>query len=234
MAYISENYKPSKKNREILARAWEHVQGVPYQPTSRWLFYRLLQEGFYSKKDDYKARYLPLMSRARHNFYGSWRPDTLVDDSREAIYRGSGYDTPKEWAAAAAKGLTCQLHRWEGQKYYVEVWFEAEAMKAQFKFYSQDVILRPFGGHPSIHYKWGIAKDLEYRGRYGLPIIILYFGDWDEGGQIIPKASAADIRKWCDVDFEFIRAGLNPGDEVRYNISENFEKPGAYQWEALA
>ena len=30
-----------------------------------------------------------------------------------------------------------------------------------------------------------------------------------------------------------IRAGLNPGDEVRYGITENPEHPGAYQWEAL-
>ncbi|KKK56395.1 hypothetical protein LCGC14_3064940, partial [marine sediment metagenome] len=29
------------------------------------------------------------------------------------------------------------------------------------------------------------------------------------------------------------RAGLNPGDEGTYDITENPERPGTYQWEGL-
>jgi hypothetical protein len=35
-------------------------------------------------------------------------------------------------------------------------------------------------------------------------------------------------------DFEFVRCGLNPGDNIKYRIPENFEKPGTYQWEGLS
>jgi hypothetical protein len=235
MAYKSDAYQPNAKSDAILARAWEQIQSVPYAVTARWLFYRLLQEGFYQGKKDYKDCFLPLLSRARHNFYGPWRPDTLADDRREASVRGDGWDSPAAWAAAVARGGACRLARWAGQAYYVELWFEAGAMVSQFEHYTANITLRPFFGMPSIPYKWEIAKALEAAAAaYALPVVILYFGDLDPAGEIIPETTVADIRGWCSADFEFIRAGLNPGDEVRYNIPENIEHAGAYQWEALA
>lgn len=44
--------------------------------------------------------------------------------------------------------------------------------------------------------------------------------------------SGADIRKWTSPEFEYIRAGLNEGDQHTYNLVENPDSPG-YQWEAL-
>ena len=65
------------------------------------------------------------------------------------------------------------------------------------------------------------------------PLVALYFGDLDPKGQQIPETACEDVRTWCSAPFEFVRCGLNPGDEVRYSLPENFEKPGTYQWEAL-
>jgi hypothetical protein len=198
------------------------------------LFYRLLQEGFYSKKSDYDGKFLPLLSRARHNGWQSWQPDTLTDDRREAIYRGHGHETPAEWLKSEKQRASCNLARWHTQDYYVELWFEAGAMVNQFKHYTRNITLRPFYGMASIPYKWDMAKSLERCAAiYGKPIIVLYFGDNDPGGQIIPETSVNDVRKWCDARFEFIRVGLNPGDEIKYSIQEIPGKPGAYQWEAL-
>lgn len=234
MAYKSDDYTPQGKQRVILDAAWELLQGVPYRVTARWLFYQLLQAGYYAGKGDYKNKFLQLLSRARHCQYGPWRPDSLEDDRREAIVRGDGFETPGDWLEAISQRASCQLSHWYGQDYYLEVWFEAAAMKSQFEYYTRNVTLRPFFGMPSIPYKWDIAKSLENASaEYGLPVVVLYFGDLDPAGETIPVTSAADIAGWCDVPFEFVRAGLNPGDEVRYRIPENFEHPGAYQWEAL-
>jgi len=63
--------------------------------------------------------------------------------------------------------------------------------------------------------------------------VILYFGDLDPKGLTIPENAIKDIRKWCTADFDFYRAGLNPGDEHRYSIQENPDRPGTFQWEAL-
>jgi hypothetical protein len=235
MAYKSAGYTPNKRGREILDRAWQHVSGVPYKVTTRWLFYQLYQDGFYHSKNDYKNGFVPLLSRARHNGFGLWRPDSLVDDRRDAIKHEGGYRDPGEWAREmASSGWTCNLDHFYNQENYIEVWFEAEAMSRQFQHYTRGITLRPFSGMPSIGYKYSIAQDLRNLSRcYGKPIVILYFGDYDLAGLTIPETSVNDIRCWCSVSFEFIRCGLNDGDGERFGIPENFEKPGVYQWEAL-
>jgi len=234
MAYSNPNYRPNEKGREILARAWAHVQAVPYKVTLRWLYYRLYQEGFYPDKARGYKNFIKLMSRARHSFYEDWEPDTLADDTNEVIARGGGFDSAEEWAKAVAARGTCSLHRWEGQEQYVEVWFEARAMISQFRYLTHDVKLCPLGGQPSIPFKWELAEGLgEASALYDLPIVVLYFGDLDWGGEQIGETVEQDVRKWADVDFEFVRAALNAGDEVRYGLPENPEKPGQYQWEAV-
>jgi hypothetical protein len=127
------------------------------------------------------------------------------------------------------------LDHWYRQENYVEVWFEAAAMLAQFEYYTCGMVtLRPFQGAPSISCKWQIAKSLEkVHEQYGLPIKILYFGDYDASGRLIPITAARDIQGWCDVDFDFVRCGLNAGDGQRLGIPENFERPGTFQWEGL-
>jgi len=235
MAYINSNYKPRKQGQKILERALEHVNSVPYKVTARWLFYRLMQEGFYTGKDDYKNRFIQLLSKVRHNYYGGWKPWTLVDDTRAAIIKTGGAETVDEWVRfQSGGGWSCKLDHFYRQKYYVELWFEAAAMVRQFEYYTNGVTLRPFQGQPSIPYKYEIAKSLrEMQSYYGKEIVILYFGDYDEAGLTIQNTAEADVRGWFGRDLELIRCGLNEGDGERLGIAENFEHPGSYQWEAL-
>jgi len=239
MAYLADDYRPNERSRAILARAAEHVASVPYNVTLRWLFYRLFSEGFYpvKKRGDKKRAYgnfIQLLSRARHNNYGSWRPDTLADDTNAVIRRGGGYDTTAEWLQAMKRSASCILHRWTGQENYVEVWFEARAMISQFEFLTHGVKLCPLGGQPSIPYKWDLAQGLDTADlMYDLPIVVLYFGDLDAGGQQIGETVESDVRRWCKTPFEFVRAALNPGDPERYGLPDNPEKPGQYQWESV-
>jgi len=228
------SYNPQAKTAAMLARALELVNSVPYQVSLRWLFYRVLQEGFYSSKDDYKNKFEPAISQARHAFYNGWRPDTLADETREAIIRGSGFNSVASWLNAVATNLHCKLDRWNYQDNYVELWFEARAMSQQFEHYTSHMTLRPLGGQPSIPYKWDAAKDIEAASaRYGLPVTILYFGDLDTAGETIAQTVERDVRKWCDVDFNFVHCGLNAGQVQFYGVPENPEKPGDFQWEAL-
>jgi len=235
MAYINSNYKPRKQGQKILERALEHVNSVPYKVTARWLFYRLMQEGFYKGKGDYKNKCIPLLSKARHNYYGGWRPYTLVDDTRAAIEYPGGSKTVDDWVTRmSGRRFACTLDHFCRQKYYIELWFEAAAMVRQFEHYTKGVTLRPFQGQPSIPYKYEIARSLNSSGEYyGKKIVILYFGDYDEAGLAIQNTAEADVRGWCSTDFELIRCGLNEGDGERLGIAENFEHPGSYQWEAL-
>jgi hypothetical protein len=231
---INEMYKPHGVTELILARAWDLVNSVPYHVSARWLFYRLFQEGFYSKKSEYGSKFLKAISAARRSFYMDWRPDTLADETREVINRGGRWEDIHDWLNTISNAR-CDLDKWIGQPVYVECWFEARAMTDQFKHYTKNITLRPMGGQPSIPYKWQAAQEL--RGayiKYRVPIVILYFGDLDTAGELISGVIARDVQKWCDVDFAFIRCGLNLDQVIRYNVQENPEKPGDYQWEALS
>ena len=230
---MTQGYKPQVEQAIILDRAYDLVESVPYKVTARWLFYRLLQESYFKDKDDYKGKFMPLLSKARKSFYKKWTPETLADDTRIAVIRGDGWTSETSFLRDVGRAV-CTLDKWQTQDYYVELWFEAKAMKGQFEHYTEYITLRPFGGDASIFFKWQIAKELEEKhDQYQTPIIILYFGDLDPKGLQIPKSAVKDVREWAKVDFEFIRCGLNPGDEVTYNIPENPDKPGTYQWEAV-
>lgn len=233
MAYKNPDYKPIARNREILSIAWSHVQSVPYQVSLRWLFYRLLQAGVISGKTRYKW-FTDLVSKARTNYWENWQPDTLADDTRAAFIRGTGPRTASGWLEAVKTRQFCYLDFWYTQPVYLELWFEAKAMRYQFEHYTEHITLRPFGGDASIPCKWEMVEALELAERkYHNDIVILYFGDLDPKGEMIPEAVEDSIRYWSDVEFDFVRAGLNPGDEARYNLPENPEDPGKYQWEAL-
>ena len=231
----SDDYNPNKKTAAALDRAYQLIKSVPYQVSARWVFYRLLQEGFYSAKSDYKNKWCKASSNARHAFYKGWRPDTLADETREAITRGRGYRNVESWLEDVSDfGVSCSLDRWYGQENYIELWYEARAMTDQFRHYTEHITLRPMGGQPSIPYKWATAKDLERAAeRYEAPIVILYFGDLDPAGETISEVVERDVRKWCKADFDFIHCGLLSEHIDLYNVPENPEKPGQYQWEAL-
>lgn len=230
-------YKPTAAIQEILDVAWNHIQSVGYSVSARWLFYRLLQDSIFTTKEDYKTRFLPILTRARKAFHQGWKPDSLADTGRSSTIRGAGSPSVGEWFRGIQEsGVICELDIWTEQPNYLEIWFEAEAMAAQFRHYTDHITLRPFKGDPSLDFKWSIAMALrEKEEQYpGKPIKILYFGDLDRKGLSIPTSAVADIREWSEVPFDFERCGLNPDHPEKFNIPENPEKPGTYQWEALS
>ena len=201
--------------------------------------HRLLQDGLYNSKSDYQ-KFAKLVSRWRHDKIGGWKPDTLADETREAIIQGLEEMTPLK---DIPDSIIYNLNAWTKdshfryQEEYIEVWFEARAMIGQFEKYASNITLCPFGGFTSIDFKWSIAKRLErmYE-RFGLPITILYFGDCDQTGNVILRSSvegSKGLQKWCGVPFKVIWCGLTKSQAKRYNLPQNIEKPGEYQWEAL-
>lgn len=241
------DYNPRPEAAAILDAAWGFTQSVPYQVSARWLFYRLLQDGYLSAKGDYK-KVIALLSKARKRFWKGWRPDTLADDTRDVRAEGYGYRSVEEWLWAFVDDpvfnyaddrpgmVKSYTDRWHGQSTFLVVCFEAAAMSAQFAHYLPAWVPRvAFKGDISIPAKWRIGEVLTWADqRYGMPTQVVYFGDLDPKGMEIPVSAMTDVEAWTRAqDFEWERAGLNPGDEARYDIAENPERPGTYQWEAL-
>ncbi|MBA7520402.1 hypothetical protein ES705_12498 [subsurface metagenome] len=232
-------WQPRLKQQEILERGWYWKESVPYGVSARWIFYKLYDfDHLYDtpKKAAYHSLFLPLFSKARKRFYGHWRPDSIVDDSRPEFLAGFGYFSEREWLEVGIGERECVIDKWQYAEYYVEIWFEAFAMKNQFEYFAPSVSLVPFKGDASIEYKWRIAKRLEeMAARYdGKPIRILYFGDADKKGEEIPENALRDIRAWCDVPFEFTPCGLTIEQARQFGLGESLDQPGSYQWESLS
>ena len=255
MAYrLIDTWKPNRKSQGILSLSLEHVQSVDYKVSARWVFYRLLQAGIYRAKEDYFT-FSSLLSKARHAQWGGWHPLTLADETRDMLPYVSGGEHPhpdiellvEHGVMEAVEDLEYYRGQIESYKYrseyqvdqnylhdnVVAVMFEARAMIQQFRKYTKGVTLCPFGGQPSIPYKYKIAQYLEDEARtYRKPVKILYFGDLDEKGVEIFETGKADISKWCRADLDFTWCGLTEEQVARYGIPENIDHVG-YQWEAL-
>ena len=252
---MSESYSPYGKCKAILDRAMEHINSVDYQVSVRWVFYRLLQDGLYKTKADY-LNFVPLTSRARKSWYDGWRPDLLADETRGMQIFEDGGGSPEveieELIEQEVESGRNRISYYKSQirdyrhvfsydidpNYYQDkfciVMFEARAMLEQFKQYTNGLTLCPFGGQPSIPFKWTIAKHTEERcARYGTPAVILYFSDADDAGHKIYDASMRDIVEWCRSEIETVYCGLTKEQAIKYKVPENFEKPGQFQWEAL-
>ena len=234
--------KPAQATMNIIIAAKAAVASVEYKTSLRWVFYRLWQAGdlahvpatpSVSAKVNAYNRLKSVCSKAVHTGY--LRPNWVADDTRHIIGRG-GYHEVDEWIQSI-KEDSCNLHWMLDQDHYVIVAFEAEAMAQQFAHYTRDygIARMPMRGDPSNPYKYRIAKEIEWaNAQFNAPVVVLYFGDLDEKGLSIPESAFSDIRGWAGrAKFTVYRVGLNPGDEITYNIPEVPGKLGAYQWEAL-
>ena len=253
-------YTPKPRTKAWLEWGLKRIQSLPYKVTARWLFYRLIDEygllskipipdplpkGFKNVKAyAYQRKFKPIMSRARHEYYNGWKPDTLTDDTRDMLNEyGKWWDTVDGWLCYQ-KYTRPRLNAEHYQDNIVYVMFEAKAMTSQFKHHLDKyrVCLVPFGGDPSIPYKWKVAKALsDDKQKHSKPIKVLYFGDYDNRGLTIPESAMRDIKAWSGIDFskgnkegnDYIRIGLNPEHITQFAISEDPERTGKYQWEAL-
>jgi len=232
-------YSPRGKNPDILDRAYELLTSVKYRVSLRWVFYKLWDERFIrgwwkdkSKTDAYDS-FWAISANARKRFYKNWRPWTLIDKTRGALYDGFGSSNPVAWWNDYKNDAICVLEKVSSQDYYVEIWFEARAMIDQFKYYTKYITLRPMAGFSSITFMWETADFISkiYR-KYNKPVRILYFGDLDDSGKKIYKNACDRMDDWCQADYEVIRCGLTPEQAAKYNLPENWEKPG-HQWESL-
>lgn len=206
-----------------------HLKSVPYKVSLRWLFYRLLDEGVYTQKNDYINKFKSLMSKARHNNWDRWKPDSIEDDTRQIYWKGIGSFTESD----AIKQIQCNYDKFQDQENIVLILFEARAMHDQFSYYTKNIPLIPLGGDPSIPLKYDIASSIDWLSdRYDKPIKLVYFGDYDLKGKQIRETTLDHIQKWCNSRYDVIIGGLTLDQVTELSIKQDPDKPG-YQWESL-
>jgi hypothetical protein len=213
------------------------INALDYSPSTRWCFYRVMDR--YQLPKSAWSTFKATQSSWRKKEREGWAPDTLSDSVRQVNYAGYGVSTMYGFYSEMLADPP-SVAVWDRVPFYAEVWFEAEAMNGQFEHYVREawrLTTRPFRGDYSIEKKYTVAKDLLAMAKKGKSITILYFGDCDAKGKVIPFSALKDVKKWMGGHqdrLQFHVTGLTIEQAHRYSLPENFERPGEWQWEALS
>lgn len=224
--------------KPIMSWGLQQIKALSYKPSTRWVFYRVMDR-FGLEKDDWPS-FKKTESRYRKEETDGWSADTLSDSSREIHWYGIGVSSFGSFVNQML--MFCPgVDVWHGLDFYVEAWFESEGMVGQFQHYlsyPHSITLRPFKGDYSIAKKLEAAHEIKYRIQDGKKVIILYFGDADEKGQSIPENALRNILPWAgnpsDSDFRFVVGGLTKQQALRLRLPKNPERPDEWQWDALS
>lgn len=234
-------WNPDDDSLELLGAAEEVIASVPYAVTLRFVFYRLWQEGrirlgaYEGDKgtSDKRRAYEKLKKAlAKARKAGMLDRRALADDTRNPLIPEL-WETTGAWHRAVADA-SCTLDPWAKQERRPRLLFEAEAMSRQFDYWAEPyrVELWPFRGDCSIDAKEALAEAMRNDRQ---ATTLLYFGDYDPKGLAIARAGVGDVLLWAGrEDAEAYRVGLTPEQVTAYALPENDDKPGTFQWEALA
>jgi hypothetical protein len=209
------------------------VTGLSYKPSTRYAYYRVMDHFGLGKKG--WSGFKSVQSRWRKSFRDGWSPDTFADSIRGWDPNGYGAITETGWFDAMVENAP-QSGVWNRLDFYVEVWFEAEAMSGQFDAYVATpfrIPTVPFRGDYTVAPKWERADIIRRQAKAGRKVTILYFGDLDKKGRQIPISALDDIREWAKAQFEFHLCGLTREQAEEFHLKENFERPGEFQWEGV-
>jgi hypothetical protein len=237
---IRRGWKPKKadpkrknrRNRGLMNLAYREVELVTYKVSVRYLYYRLISNGTFTKSYANSEKLEDLLSWARRHFYGPWTPFTLEDSVRRCYWKGTG-----------GTYFNLKLDSILEQPKIVIMGFEAKAMHGQFEAITEPyrLSLIPFGGESSVPIR-GEAGEMMGRlcMEYKKPVIFLYCGDRDDKGEEIYETAKMDMLEWCykyhGASFKAEWIGLTPEQVKEFDLPENPDPdhPGSHQWEALS
>jgi hypothetical protein len=196
--------------------------------TLRHLFYKLVTAGIFPNTEDkYYAALGEHVSEAR--LAGQF-PD-LIDPSRE-IEGGWGlnpseFEMPdvKDELRDAAWSVRWSINKFrraerQGQHYRIFIGVEKrgllELIKSWFSDYPVKIV--PFGGHSSTTLTLNIRRELDEARRHGEQAVMIYGGDYDPSGLVIPKSFARLT------GMDMVRVALNRDQVDEYGLTRGEAK----------
>jgi hypothetical protein len=198
-----------KWQKQIIPIVKEKLRAYTYKPTIRGMFYNLVSDG---KLQNIHKQYKGLtsaLSVARRN--GTIPMDAFVDTTRWIDDIKDVYQKPEKYIQKIIDKLKTSrndyfdiIPRWHGQKHYVEVWCEKNALRGLFAgiLRGYEVRVVPNNGWSSMIYRQeNIDRLIEKRrsdtdqngNRFDKKVHILYFGDYDPTGRKMDRNIALDL-----------------------------------------
>jgi hypothetical protein len=210
-----------------------------YSLTLRQLYYQFVSRNYLPNTDKEYKRLGTVVSNARRAGLISW--NAIVDRTR-FLRKEPSWNNPAEIIEGSAQQF--QVNPWKNQPYYVELWFEKDALLGVFERAAEKYRLPYFScrGYTSDSEIWGAAQRLAYQSRQGKQIEILHFGDHDPSGldmtrditERLTLFDAGAVVRRMALNMDQVRKynpPPNPAKESDSRFEKYMEEFGEYSWE---
>src|SRR5208283_1569439 len=236
-----DEHRRSANNKEVRGKGWKITNRILYlvlmakfiakslidkfgRITLRQLFYKLVTNDIIENTQKAYDNLGDHMTSARK--HGLIAEDWFEDRSRQ-VHTVNAFEidsqSPRDYIADRINSALDlpKFHRWEGQKYYVELWIEKDAMSNIFLNMTkeQQVTLAPVRGYYSETKKAEAKKRYREEINKGKMAVLLYFGDLDASGVNIYDTLHAELRADFKEEVMTIeRIGLTPEQVKKYDL----------------
>lgn len=186
--------------------------------TLRQLYYQFVSRDLLGNTQQNYKRLGAIVSDARRAGLIDW--SAIVDRTRE-LQQLPHWDSPNAVIAEDARWF--RYDRWEDQPYYVEVWFEKDALMGVFERIAHELRLPFFScrGYSSDSEMWAAGQRLADRQNADKEIVVLHFGDHDPSGIDMTRDIEARLKMFDADRVEVRRMALNMDQVRRYKPPPN-------------
>ncbi|MFT9078080.1 hypothetical protein [Ethanoligenens sp.] len=187
--------------------------------TLRQVYYQLVTRDIIPNKEKSYKMLSALISDARLAGLIDW---TAIEDRTRYLRGNSHWTTPGSMIDSAA--YSYHLDHWKGQKSYVEVWVEKDALIGIVGQICARLDVSHFScrGYVSQSEMWGAAQRLRRHRDQGQHIILLHLGDHDPSGQDMSRDIQERLAMFDEAHHvQFHRLALNMEQIDRYSPPPN-------------
>jgi hypothetical protein len=226
--YLDWNFRKTSLDRiKTINEIIEEYQGQGYDLSLRQLYYQLVAGGYIENSPNSYDRIGELVKNARLAGLVDW--DAITDRTR-VIYNEIGdYHGPLsiniKGAVENEIGSCFSSSKWAGQRYYVEVWVEKDALSDIVALSAEETTVAYYAskGYSSVDALHNAAERMKYWHEKGKDCVIIYLGDHDPTGIHIPR----DMAKYMQIfgaSVDIRRIALNLEQVRTYNPPPNMAK----------
>lgn len=217
--YVPKNFRPD--SLDLI----EKINGVigdyarqGFSLTLRQVYYQMVARAIIPNNERSYKNLGNLISDARLAGLIDWE---AIEDRTRNLRGNSHWTTPGSMVNSAA--YSYHLDHWKGQKNYVEVWVEKDALVGIVGQICSKLDVNYFScrGYVSQSEMWGAARRLKRHVDQGQNIVLLHLGDHDPSGKDMSRDIVDRLITFETYGVDFNRLALNMDQIELYNPPPN-------------
>lgn len=217
--YVPKNFRPESLSLiDRINRVIEDYQHQGYSLTLRQVYYQMVARAIIPNNERSYKNLGNLISDARLAGLIDWY---AIEDRTRNMRGNSHWTTPGSVIDSAA--YSYKLDHWAGQRHYVEVWVEKDALVGIVGQICQRLDVNYFScrGYVSQSEMWGAARRLKRHQDQGQRVVLLHLGDHDPSGKDMSRDIVDRLDMFETHDVTFKRLALNMDQIEMYNPPPN-------------